>query len=113
MPRRTKEKSAQVLQAEATAAMLGAALGEVRTLRNLTMPQVQKITGGGIEASTLSRLEGGSRANPHIATIHMLAVAYDCDVTFKRDGTFKIAGTRLTELTAAVARTQLPKEGTK
>lgn len=106
-------RTERVKRARATAAELGHRLAQVRELRGLTMAQVEKVTAKGIERSALSRIENGSRPNPSLATLLMLAVAYDIDIKIRRDGTINMNGTKLTELANKRLRDQLPKEGTK
>lgn len=105
--------STKLDNARRTAAYLGITLANVRELRGMSMGQVARKTGGGVDASAVSRIENGSRANPSVATIILLAVAYDCDITFKRDGTIKVAGTKLTQLAEERRRALLPAEGSK
>lgn len=84
--------------ARATARDFGRRVAEVRELRELSMPQIERLTGRAIERSALSRIEAGSRPNLSLTTVLLLAVALDCDFLVRRDGTIEIRGTNLQRL---------------
>lgn len=95
---RTRKRPRLLANARKTAADLGERMGQVRRLRGLTMPQVERLTDWGIERSALSRIEAGTRKNPSLATLLMLCVAYDMDILLRRDGRIEIRGTDLQRL---------------
>lgn len=82
---------------------LGPMVREVRWLRGLSLPQIERKTNGTVDRSTLSRIENGGRTNPSLATLAQLCVALDIDITLHRDGRITRKGTRLTQLAAAAA----------
>lgn len=107
------QRVARAEKARLAAAGLGARLGNIRSLRGLSMAQVEALTGKGIERSALSRIENGSRANPSVETLLMICVAYDIDIKLTRKGEIDIHGTRLAQLEEERRRAQLPAEGSK
>lgn len=71
----------------------------VRDLRGLSLGQVEKITGGALDRGKLSRFENPTgRANPSLTMMLLLAIAYDCDIHIRRDGTIEVTGTNLQRL---------------
>ena len=103
----------RVFTARQAAAELGHRLALVRDLRGYTMGDVEKLTEKAIERSALSRIENGSRANPSLASLIVLAVAYEMDLLIRRDGRIEIRGTNLAQLAQARLRDDLPPEGSK
>lgn len=91
---------------------IGDRLAQVRSLRGLSLPQVEKKTGGALDRAAVSRIEAG-KTSPSLMRLLAFAVAYDMDILIRRDGTIDIRGTRLAELAEAKLRARLPKEGTK
>lgn len=98
MAPRVKTAVKRVVAARQAAAELGHRLALVRDLRGYTMGDVEKITDKAIERSALSRIENGSRSNPSLSSLIVLAVAYEMDLLIRRDGRIEIRGTNLSQL---------------
>lgn len=74
---------------------LGSRLRDVRTTRELSQRDVEKVTDNALTTAGVSRLETGDRRDPQLSTLLTLCMAYDMDLLLTRRGEIKIRGTNL------------------
>lgn len=60
--------------------MLGDNIRKLRTLNNLTLQELSKLSGVGV--STISEIEVGKILNPRTTTLNKIAKALDVDINF-------------------------------